>query len=409
MKILFLTPQLPFPPRQGTQLRNFHLIRAAAVAHEVDLISFVRPGESLGEASPLREICGQVRLLPVPHRTRWDRLQVLLSSSAPDMAGRLPSRGFAETLRAMLATNSYDAIQVEGIEMASYMAIARSVAPRAAIILDQHNAEYLLQARAAVVDAQKPVTWPRALYSTIQWLKLKRYEAAMCRTADAVLAVSKSDAAALHRLGGIRCLQIVPNGVDTDYYLPSTPSDRDEATLLFTGTMDFRPNVDAVRWFATRILPSVASRKPRLKLLIVGRSPAPAVLTLAARHRNVTVTGSVEDVRPYFAQSTLFVVPIRMGGGVRLKILEALSMAMPVVSTRIGAEGIDLAEGKEILLADGADAFASAVVSLLDDPFLRSRLGRAGRRAAEERFDWREVAPRLLELYQEVQHDRRSL
>lgn len=407
-RILFLTPQLPYPPRQGTQIRNFHLLRAAASAHSVDLLSFAREGEALGGDSPLRELCGRVELLPAPRRIKGDRLRLLLTSPEPDMAHRLPSQDFAATLRAMLEGDRYAAIQVAGIEMAGYIPVARAVVPRTPIVFDDHNAEYLLQARAAAVDARHLASWPRAAYSLVQWLKLKRYEARVCATANAVLAVSEADATALRSLGVAARIRVVPNGVDTDYYRPNpdsrsaAPLPPNPATLLFTGTMDYRPNVDAMGWFVSAVLPAVAARKPEIRLLIVGRSPAPWVRALASRHDNVMVTGPVEDVRPYFRQSALFIVPIRVGGGSRLKILEALAMGLPVVSTSMGAEGIDLVDGQEIMLADGAEGFAAAILQLLDDPSLRDRMAPAGRRAAQERFDWSRVAPRLLEAYREV-------
>lgn len=407
MRILFLTPQLPFPPRQGTQIRNFHLLKAAASAHRVDLISFAREGESLEGAAPLLEMCGQVKLLPAPRRGGWSRLRALVASPEPDLAHRLPSAGFAATLRSMLERERYDAVQIEGIEMARYVAVARAAAPGAAIIFDDHNAEYLLQARAAAVDSRDPSAWPRALYSLIQWLKLRRYEAEVCRSVDLVLAVSEADAAALrglafHGLARPARVRVVPNGVDTRYYRAEGDTASNGASLLFTGTMDYRPNVDAVRWFVSSILPAVTACRPEATFQIVGRSPAPAVRRLASLHPRVVVAGPVEDVRPYFSRSDLFVVPIRMAGGARLKLLEALAMGLPVVSTRMGAEGIDLVEGKEIVIADGREEFARAVLRLLADRTLRARLAEAGRIAAEQRFDWEQVAPRLLDGYEEI-------
>ncbi len=405
MRILFLTPQLPFPPRQGTQIRNYHLLRAAATAHQVDLVSFARPGEGLARANPLLELCGQVKLVPAPPaRSRGSRLRVLLSSLEPDMAHRLRSEQFDEALRSVAAGNKYDLIQIAGLEMARYLPAARAVAPRARLVFDDHNAEYLLQARAAEVDAHRAASWPKAGYSLLQWLKLRRYEAWVCRRADRVLAVSEADAAALRTLGTPpERFQVVPNGVDTDFYRPEGSVIPDPATLLFTGTMDYRPNVDAMRWFVSEVLPLISAQRPEVTLQIVGRSPAPFVVQLASSHPGVTVTGPVEDVRPYFSRSSICVVPIRMAGGARLKILEALAMGVPIVSTRMGSEGIDLSDGKELLLADSAQDFAAAVLRLLEDQGLRRQLSTQGRRAAEERFDWSRVAPRLLETYRDAE------
>lgn len=403
MRVLFLTPQLPFPPHQGTQIRNYQLLRAAASAHQVDLISFVRPGESLHRAAPLQELCGQIWVLPVPpDRSPTARLGTLFTSSHPDLAFRLRSEGIADTLRAVANGNRYDVIQVAGLEMARYLPTVRTAAPRAHLIFDDHNAEYRLQARAAAVDARRTASWPKALYSLAQYLKLRRYEAWACRSADAVLAVSETDAAALRGLAPKVRLWVVPNGVDCAHYQSEPSSTADPAALLFTGTMDYRPNVDAVEWFVSAILPAISARRPETTLQIVGRAPTPAVQRLASLQKSVVVTGAVEDIRPYFSRSGIFVAPIRIAGGARLKILEALAMGLPVVSTRMGAEGIDLVEGKEVLLADSPEEFAAAVLRLLEDGEQRRQMAAQGRQAAQERFDWNRVAPRLLDIYREV-------
>ncbi|RPJ25372.1 MAG: glycosyl transferase family 1, partial [Planctomycetaceae bacterium] len=173
MKILFLTPQLPYPPRQGTQIRNYHLLKAAAITHQVDLLSFARPGETIESAGPLPELCGEIRLVPAPKRSRTGRLTLFLGSLDPDMAHRLRSEGFAATLGSMLAGNKYDLVQIEGIEMARYLPTVRECAPQTWVFFDDHNAEYLLQRRAAFVDLRRPSAWPKALYSLAQWQKLR--------------------------------------------------------------------------------------------------------------------------------------------------------------------------------------------------------------------------------------------
>ncbi|HEX9015432.1 MAG TPA: glycosyltransferase, partial [Chloroflexota bacterium] len=398
MRILFLTPQLPHPPRQGTQIRNYHLLKAAATAHEVDLLSFARTGERVDESSPLRDICAQVQTVPVPLRSTSERLRHLLTSRDPDMAHRLRSEGFAATLESTLARGRYDLVQIEGIELARYIPIIKRAAQGSAVVFDDHNAEYLLQGRAAAVDGRRPRGWPKAVYSTVQWQKLRFHEAWACREADAVLAVSQEDANALRRLGGAAPVSVIPNGVDTEENCPTDGWTREPATVLFTGTMDYRPNVDAVRWFASDVLPLVAARRPEIRFEIVGRSPSPAVIKLAA-NPSVVVTGAVADVAPYFARATLFVVPMRMGGGVRLKLLEALACGVPVVSTAMGAEGTGLRAGEHFLEANRPGAFARAVVDLIDDDVLRNRICVAGREAVVRLFDWSRIAPRLLETY----------
>jgi polysaccharide biosynthesis protein PslH len=408
MKILFLTPQRPFPPQQGTQIRIFHLLKALAGPHQIDLLSFARRGEAIELTSPLRQLCGRMTLLPVPRRGRARRLLQFLSSSLPDVARRLEANVFGTAIRQLVPSGHYDVIQVEGIEMARYFPLIKAVSPRVAIVFDNHNAEYVIQERAAAVDARRPATWPGALYSMVQTRRLKRYEAWACTYADTVLAVSNEDAAALRRIApGVKPV-VVPNGVDTEYYKWERPSGSGKAEMLFTGTMDYRPNVDAVRWFTSDILPLISSRRGDARLHVVGRAPVPSVARIPEKRPEVVVTGQVQDVRPYFRQSDVFVVPMRMGGGVRLKILEALAMGLPVVSTTMGAEGTGLVNGEEILLADTPEQFASEVLRLLDSPELRERIAAAGRKVAEERFDWSRVTPPLLQAYEELERRRRE-
>ncbi|HEX2987802.1 MAG TPA: glycosyltransferase [Chloroflexota bacterium] len=402
MRILFLTPQLPFPARQGTQMRNLQIIQAAARAHQVDLVSFARKGETVDADSPLAKLCGEIRTVPAPTtRGRKSRLRDLALSPEPDLAFRLRSPEFESALRFMLSVWKYDAVQVEALEMATYLPVVRLFAPHAAVIFDAHNCEYLIQARAAAVDARLPSTWPKAAYSLIQCGKLKEYEAAVCRRAGLVLAVSQSDADTLYNLGLSARPLVVPNGVDASSYRPDLVLHPEHDSLLFTGTMDYRPNVDAVEWFAKKVLPIIVRKRPGVTLRIVGRAPSPRVMALA-EDPMIEVTGEVDDVRPYFSRSSLFVVPIRMAGGARLKILEAMAMGLPVVSTTMGAEGIDLLDGEDALLADDADGFADAVVKLLEDPAFAGKLAFNGRRLVEYQYDWEQVAPLLLKSYSSI-------
>lgn len=400
-RILFLTPQLPYPPEQGTAIRNYNIIANVAQRHEVHLLSFAPSPEALEAAAPLHSLCYTVDSVPVPKRTVWQRLS-LLATSWPDIAYRLVSPLFSERLAVTLATRNFDVIQVEGLEMApyGYQALARRLNHRPLLVFDAHNAEYLLQYRIAKVDLQTLWRWPGALYSTVQWLKLRRYEGDFCRRVDAVVAVSDADAKALTRLvPGLKPL-VLPNGVDIAHYqaLDITPATLGSEALVFTGKMDFRPNVDAVIWFANEVLPLIRERVPQACFYIVGKNPHPRLDALRGRP-GVMVTGYVEDVRPYITAAAVYVVPLRTGGGTRLKLLEAMAMGKAIVSTTLGCEGVYLRAGREVLLADTPRAFADAVLSLLANEPRRADLGRAAALFAAEHYDWRNLVPRLDQLY----------
>jgi glycosyltransferase involved in cell wall biosynthesis len=423
MRILFLTPQPPYPLHQGTAIRNFGLIQGLAKRHAVSLLSFAHPdptsatpGPALQDLGPLVHLCHRLETVavPPPRSMRHRALDTFLHP-LPDMALRLASPFFAGRLNTWLEQETFDIVHVEGIEMTPYFqqlmdeggAAERN---RPAIVFDDHNCEYMLQKRYAQVDARIPRRWPGALYSLIQWQKLRRYEAEVCRRAHHVLAVSQTDAQALQALVPGLQVTVIPNGIDTDSYAqPDTDSGQSRGTaqpptLIFIGKMDFRPNVDAVRWFTEAIWPRIQAKIPEARFLAVGQRPHRQLDHLRA-DPSVTLTGWVEQVDPYIRSATLYVVPLRMGSGTRLKLLEAMALGKAIVSTRIGAEGLTdsnkIANDRELQLVedDDSDGFADAVIDLLHDPARRARLGAAARAFVRRHYDWQVIIPRLEALY----------
>lgn len=401
MKLLFLTPQSPYPPRQGTTLRNYYLLRHFARGHEIHLLTCLAPQDGIRPNPGLLSLCSRVEVFPQPERPLGQRLQDALLTPAPDMALRLDQPDAHALLAQMLAEERYDLVQVEGIEMAPYgYQILQMDPPRPALVFDDHNAEFLLQKRAALVDARHPSRWHAAAYSLLQWQKLYRYERAFCRAADGVVAVSEPDRQALARLAPQRPIVTVPNGIDPTRYPAPPPAPAAPPALprlVFTGKMDYRPNVDAMLWFGLDVLPRIQQRRP-VALQIVGMNPHPRLDALRALP-HVEITGPVEDVVPYIQQAAVYLVPMRVGGGTRFKVLEAMACARPIVSTSLGVEGIPLQNGTHALLADDPQAFADAVLGLLADQaeggaYSRA-LGGAAREFVESRFAWDTILPRL--------------
>jgi glycosyltransferase involved in cell wall biosynthesis len=400
MKILFLTPQPPYPLDQGTKLRNFHLLRIAAEGgHQVHLLSFGPIARSDAELarSELARWCSRIELVsPPPRRGPLIRARDSLRSSVPDLLRRLWSPAYLAALRRLVAEERYDAIQIEGLELAGYLAAL----PGQLTIFDDHNVEYLLQRRAYLTDRTQPVRSHAALYSLIQWWRLKHWERRVCRRAGAVLAVSARDAQIIAALSG-RSVVNVPNGIDlaaTPFRPPLTECPPD---LLFDGTMSFRPNNDAALWFAREILPLVRERRPEVRFWVVGRDPRPELVRFNFASNGVAVTGAVPSTEPYWRRAGLYVLPMRMGSGIRFKTLEAMARGLPLVSTALGVEGLDAVSGRDYLLADQPRAFADAILRLLDDAELRRRLAASARQAVEP-FDWARVAPSLLQVYSEL-------
>lgn len=433
MRLLILTPQFPYPPYQGTSIRNYNLVRELAPRHEIHLLSFVEhPGKV--EVEAMRPYCARICAVRAPRRRMLDRARDTLLSPLPDMALRLESEPMHRQLDELLCASSYDVVQIEGIEMGPYLlqllrlgypsALPRisdcSPLPpgpgrdtggvgrahirnggRPLLVFDDHNSEYILQRRAFEIDVRQPERWMGALYSLIQWKKLTWYERRCCQAADQVTVVSEADRGALEHLVPGMQATVVCNGVDVASYDPQVVEriDLGSAAIVFTGKMDFRPNVDGALWFAHQVLPLVLAEIPDARFWVVGQRPHQR-LEVLRDNPAVTVSGFVPQVQPYIAGATAYVAPLRMGGGTRLKILEAMALGKAVVSTTVGCEGFPLMRpGEHLLVADDPAAFAQAVVALLSDPSLRQALGQAARDLVTKWYDWRVIVPRLEAVY----------
>ena len=423
-RILILTPQLPIPPQaltglsQGTTIRNFNLIAGLARRHEIDLLTFApvtdqgrttkdqggasfvpRPSSFVDQIDLLRPYCRQIVAEPAPVRTLARRGRDTLLSPWPDMALRLDSPAMHAHMARLVRENRYDVIQVEGIEMARYTLALNP--PRPLLVFDDHNAEYLLQKRAFLTDVRQPRRWLGAGYSFVQWQKLVAYERRICRMADRVVAVSEADRQALRMILPDLAVAVVPNGVDLEFYRPGIVpplADAGAHALVFTGKMDYRPNVDAVLWFADAVLPLILAQAPDTRLYVVGQQPH-ARLARLAEQPGITLTGRVPDTRPYIAAAGVYIVPLRIGGGTRLKVLEAMAMGQAIVSTRLGCDGFDFTDGHEVRFADEPAAFAEAVLELFRDRSRAAALGQTARAFVETHYGWDAIVPRLEALY----------
>jgi glycosyltransferase involved in cell wall biosynthesis len=365
------------------------------------------PGDDLADLKLLREVCKTIYPVPQPRRTKRQRVWTTLTSSRPDMAYRLASLSFEKTLVKLLTERRFDVVQLEGIEMTPFLPVLLDHARRATqpprLVFDEHNAEYVLQRRVFETDIRVPSRWPGALYSFLQWQKLKQFEGWVCREVDAVAAVSDVDARALQRIVPGLDVGFVPNGIDVDAYASyvALPGFVPLRTLVFTGTMDYRPNVDAVLWFADRVYPLIQEAVPDVHFYIVGRQPHPRLDALRQR-RGIVITGDVPDTRPYIAGADVYVIPLLSGGGTRFKVLEAMTLRRPIVSTTMGCDGFPISPGREAILADEPDQFARAAVELLLDADRRAALGRAGWDFASAHYDWSAIVPLLEAMYVQV-------
>ncbi|PYM56069.1 MAG: glycosyl transferase family 1 [Candidatus Rokuibacteriota bacterium] len=396
MEVLIVAPYPPYPPLFGGAARGYHLLRTLAREHRITLLCFASRRERAG-LGPLREICAAVHTVEYPAGARWRRLY-----QARSIIGQAYnyytcySRQMVRALTALLARRSFDVVQTEFSQMAYYRIHGDAVR-----IVDEHNVEYRLLERTWRQE-RDPL---RRVYTYVQARKFRRDELAACRRADAVLTTSEADRQILaSELSGTPT-RVVPNGVDTEFF---SPGDRpeDPNRLLFTGAMNYAPNADGIASFCSEILPRIQAARPETTLAIVGKEPPPPIRRLAGDR--IVVTGTVPDVRPWMQQAGVFVVPLRVGSGTRLKILEALACGRAVVSTSVGCEGLEVTDGEDILIADTAPAFADAVIRCLRDPTLRRELGARGRALVERRYRWDAIARDLSGFYRELSEARRA-
>ena len=257
-----------------------------------------------------------------------------------------------------------------------------------ATVLFQHNVEAMIWKRHYEVQTNPA----RKAYLYRQWRKMFDFEAATCPRFDSVVAVSREDREQMEREYHVKNVFDVPTGVDTAFFRPSSGHARKPHNLVFTGSMDWLPNEDAIRYFTEQIMPRIKQSVPNVTLTVVGRNPYPGLVELSKRDSSVIVTGRVEDVRPYMEDAAIYVVPLRIGGGTRLKIYEAMAMEKAIVSTSIGAEGLPVTNGEEIVLADTPESFADAVVKLLKDQNLADDIGQRAAARVREEFGWDTVA-----------------
>ncbi|MBN1120973.1 MAG: glycosyltransferase [Anaerolineae bacterium] len=403
-RLLFVTAQLPYPPHQGGAIRTLGLIKGLAErGHRITLLSLIEEGQPDWQSTPLADLCDRVVTVPAPSRTSPERLRDLLTGRV-DMERRLWSPAFLEALLMLLGDRPFDGIHFEGIEVAGYLNQihdqVRENFPGTILVYDAFNAEYDLQRRIARQDLQIIHRLPMALYSVIQARRLERFERQVCQMSDHVIAVSEADGRLLTALESRTPVTVVPNAIDAAGY---ETGDGDVAAiehpaLVFTGKMDYRPNVDAVLWFADSVLPLIRKAIPDAHFTVVGQKPHTRLDQLRGRS-DITLTGWVDSVQPYVRAADVFVIPMRMGSGTRLKLLEAMAMRRAIVSTRLGAEGVAGEESDFMLLADDPQSFANAVIGLLGDSERCRSLGEKAAVYARQHYDWPVIVPRIESLY----------
>ncbi len=387
MKLLMVSPSFP-SPTWGFGTRNYHLLKTLAREHAVSLLALVDSAEiEEYNLSLLKDFAHTVQIVtrPASYSKRWQQLTSLAQGKSylldlfilPDMQ---------EALDMLLARDNYDVVLFESVLLAGYRIPA---GPR--VIIDQHNIEHELLHRTYEQEKAPLRKW----YNWQEGRLLKRGEIARCRKADIVLVASQRERLAMKDFLPEKVIEVVPNGVDTETFYGGSSEREVPNQLIFTGTMDYYPNTNAVLFFAQRCWPLIQAQIPGATWLIVGRNP-PIEIQKLVELPGVIVTGTVPDVRPYLAASSVAIAPLQIGSGTRLKILEALAMRKAVVSTSIGCEGLSVVPGEHLVVEDKPETFAQAVVALLKNPEMRAAYGTAGRALVEAEYSWEHCGAQLL-------------
>ncbi|MGQ9626030.1 MAG: glycosyltransferase family 4 protein [Anaerolineae bacterium] len=398
MRILFISGWFPYPPDNGSKIRAFNLIKGLSRRHEITLLSFVQEPVSREHIAKMEKYCQSVHAVPYIE-FEPKRLRALLGflSSQPRSVFDTYNPQMEEIVKEADRRNSFDVILASQLRSAPYA------------LLLEHTPRIFEEVELSVIQEQfanQRNLLHKARFG-LTWWKLARFLRKLLREFDGCTVVSKHEQDnVLKVVPGYSPIAIVPNGVDMDFYTGDFgPPETD--TLVFTGVLTYSANLDALDFFLDKIFPLVKVKRPKVKLRITGRTDGVPIESLNLSD-GVVFTGYLDDIRPCVAQSWVCVVPLRIGGGTRLKILEAMALGTPVVSTSKGAEGLEVTHGENILIVDTPAEFADAVLRLLGDKDLRAKLAENGRRLVREKYNWEHIGQNLERLLQEVVNRRKK-
>ena len=414
MKILFLTQIVPFPPDAGPKVKTWHVLRALKQqGHSVVLVSFVRL-EEMQYLPALEKTCDGVYAVPI-HRSGLADIGYMIKSyltDRPFLVERDDLRPMQDTVNQLVKGNDFDFIHADQLTMVQFALRGASVSmdKKPKVIFDAHNAVWSIVERM-----QENAHWFLRPVLGIEARRVKRYEGELLKTVDHVLAVTDVDRVGLEdalafskikKNDRIAPITVAPIAVDTKQLKPIKRR-QGSKNIVTLGTLHYPPNADGIRWFFNKVFPLVQRRVPDATLTIIGKNPPRDFLEAAARNPGtIKVTGYVDDLIPYLEESALMVVPVRAGGGMRVRILEAFAYAMPVVTTTIGLEGIQAVPDQDVFIGDAAMDFASRTVDLLEDPSLQEKLSSHGRQLAETKYDWQVVLSAMESIYEySVDHE----
>ena len=394
MKILVVTTKCPWPLNEGRALRTYNLIRQAARYHEITLCTFVQSRSEVDGLENMREFCSEVHAIPL--YMSWPRLALMfdvireLFGPVPLHAKKYARMSMRKLIARLLAKTQFDVLHLDMLQLAELADLGESMG----VVLVEHNVESQILERRF----KNEKNFLRRIYLKYQANKLRRYENQKCGEVDQVVTVSDGDKEILQGMGVTTPITVVPNAVDVEFFQPA-PEKPAADRLVYVGSLAWFPNEDAIRFFMDEIMPKISASRPALRLDVIGQVPNEAMISQWKSNDRVRFLGFVDDIRPHVLSASVYIVPLRIGGGTRLKILDAMAMGKALVTTSIGCEGLGLEQGRQALIADTPDEFAKAVIGLLEHSSKIKELGENSRAYVCENFRWEQIAAVMEDVY----------
>jgi polysaccharide biosynthesis protein PslH len=388
LKVLFFSQRFPYPMDTGGKIRTGKLLEKLKDVFDITLISNMESSKDDPYLDRMQVLCSSFHPVPWKEAKKYSvrfylKLLAAMFSRYPFTVINDYSKDLETNIRKVANEQRFDLLVCDFLQPTLNV---RNITNYPSLLF-QHNVESMI-ARRHFESAKDPLS---RLFWWVQWRRMQRYEKETCGKFNGVVAVSEHDKDLLEREFGAKNVFTIPTGVDVEFFSP-TEDTVEKNSLVFTGSMDWLPNEDAILFFAREILGKIKLQVPGVRLTVVGRNPSRGLVNELKQYPEIEVVGWVEDVRPFISKHTLYIIPLRVGGGTRIKVYEAMAMGKAVVSTRIGVEGLPVRNGEHVVFADSPEEFANAVIQLLGDAEARRRLEISARKFVEEKLSWQHAA-----------------
>ncbi len=398
MNILLALRQPLLPADTGGKVRSLNILSRLAKRASIHAVSFANPATEAVAMAEMKHLFDSYTPVSWCEAKKYSlsfygEILATQLGAWPYFLSKCNRREFVEAVHTLNARKRFDLLFCDFLQTAAPL-VDFPLRPK---VVFEHNVEYLLRKRKCELERNPIRRW--ILHN--EWTRTKAIEGEVCRRFDHILAVSSDDRQTMREEFGVQHVSVIPTGVDTEFFRPASTGSQ-PGRLVFVGSMDWDPNEDGVCWFLRDVYPRIRQAAPNASLTIVGRNPSARLCALAARHANVQLTGRVSDVRSYLSEADVVVVPLRVGGGTRIKIPEAMAMGKAVLSTTIGAEGLPFRSGRELCIADGPEDFAEFAIRLLHDRSLRHSIAAAARKTVVEQYGWEAVVDAVDESIREL-------